>query len=406
MPQRSRFTLLTLRGIPIGVDWSWFFVLFLIIWLLSGYYRDILGSTQDSIEPYLLAVASAFGFFASILLHELGHAIVGQRNQIGISSITLWMFGGIATLDSEPKSAGAEFRIAAAGPAVTLAITAVCFAVGAAIDGGSFLDGATLDESAKITTSVAVLAWLANINFFILLFNLLPAFPLDGGRIVRSIAWRVTGDRDRATIFSARLGQGFAYAFVGLGILIVLTGNIVGGAWLALIGWMLGGSARASANQSKLNTKLGGLRVSDVMDSDPVTIPSGTTVDRALDEYFLRYRWPWFPVVDPARAFRRPAQPRHRRRRARADPGEPDRLGDPRPGRFGRSDGEVRRPAGLAARQPGAAPARWARRGRRRRQAGRSDHAGAGRSGASRRNSRIVDVTNSAVISTALPTHH
>ncbi len=303
MPQRSRFTLLTVRGIPIGVDWSWFFVLFLIIWLLSGYYRDILGSTQDSVEPYLLAVASAFGFFASILLHELGHAIVGQRNQIGISSITLWMFGGIATLDREPKSAGAEFRIAAAGPAVTLAITAVCFAVGAAIDGGSFLDGATLDESAKITTSVAVLAWLANINFFILLFNLLPAFPLDGGRIVRSIAWRVTGDRDRATIFSARLGQGFAYAFIGLGILIVLTGNIVGGAWLALIGWMLGGSARASANQSKLNTKLSGLRVSDVMDSDPVTIPSGTTVDRALDEYFLRYRWPWFPVVDPGERF-------------------------------------------------------------------------------------------------------
>jgi len=303
MPQRSRFTLLTFRGIPIGVDWSWFFVLFLIIWLLSDYYRGVLDSSQESIEPYVLAVASAFGFFASILLHELGHAVIGQRNGIGISSITLWMFGGIATLDREPKTAGAEFRIAAAGPAVTLLITAACIVAGAAINGGSFWDGATLDDDAEISTVVAVLAWLANINLAILLFNLLPAFPLDGGRIVRAIAWRVTKNRDRATIFSARIGQGFAYAFVALGILIALTGNVIGGVWLAVIGWMLGGSARATAEQTKLNTRLDGLRVADVMDADPVTIPSGTTVERALDEYFFRYRWPWFPVVDEGGRF-------------------------------------------------------------------------------------------------------
>jgi Zn-dependent protease len=303
MPERSRFTLLTVRGIPVGVDWSWFFVLFLIIWLLSGYYRDILGSSQDSIEPYTLAVLSAFGFFASILLHELGHALIALRNRIGISQITLWMFGGIAALDREPESAGAEFRIAAAGPAVTLVITAVCLAVGAAIDGGSFWDGATFDESAEISTSVAVLAWLANINALILLFNLLPAFPLDGGRITRAIAWKVTGNRDRATIFAARLGQGFAYAFMAIGILLALTGNLFSGVWLALIGWMLGGSARATANRSKLNTKLDGLRVADVMDTEPVTIPAATTIDRALDEYFLRYRWPWFPVVDAGQRF-------------------------------------------------------------------------------------------------------
>ena len=105
MPERGRFTLLTIRGIPIGVDWTWFFILFLIIWLLSGFYRDVLGTTQDSIEPYALAVASAFGFFASILLHELGHAVIAVRNKIGISQITLWMFGGVASLDREPDSA-------------------------------------------------------------------------------------------------------------------------------------------------------------------------------------------------------------------------------------------------------------------------------------------------------------
>ena len=303
MPERGRFTLLTIRGIPVGVDWSWFFVLFLIIWLLSGFYRDVLGTTQDSIEPYALAVASAFGFFASILLHELGHAVIAVRNRIGISQITLWMFGGVASLDREPDSAGAEFRIAAAGPAVTLLITAACLGAGAAIDGSTFWDGASFDENATISTGVAVLAWLANINAAILIFNLLPAFPLDGGRIARAIVWKLTGNRERATIFAARLGQGFAYAFIAIGILIALGGSLFAGVWLALIGWMLGGSARATAERSKLNTKLGDLRVADVMDAEPVAIPERATVEQALDEYFLRYRWPWFPVVDAGQRF-------------------------------------------------------------------------------------------------------
>jgi Zn-dependent protease len=303
MPERGRFTLLTIRGIPIGVDWTWFYILFLIIWLLSGFYRDVLGTTQDSIEPYALAVASAFGFFASILLHELGHAVIAVRNKIGISQITLWMFGGVASLDREPDSAGAEFRIAAAGPAVTLLITAACLGAGAAIDGSTFWDGASFDENATISTGVAVLAWLANINAAILIFNLLPAFPLDGGRIARAIVWKLTGNRERATIFAARLGQGFAYAFIAIGILIALGGSLFAGVWLALIGWMLGGSARATAERSKLNTKLGDLRVADVMDAEPVAIPERATVEQALDEYFLRYRWPWFPVVDAGQRF-------------------------------------------------------------------------------------------------------
>ena len=303
MPERGRFTLLTIRGIPIGVDWTWFFILFLIIWLLSGFYRDVLGTTQDSIEPYALAVASAFGFFASILLHELGHAVIAVRNKIGISQITLWMFGGVASLDREPDSAGAEFRIAAAGPAVTLLITAACLGAGAAIDGSTFWDGASFDENAEISTGVAVLAWLANINAAILIFNLLPAFPLDGGRIARALVWKVTGNRERATIFAARLGQGFAYAFIAIGILIALGSSLFAGVWLALIGWMLGGSARATAERSKLNTKLGDLRVADVMDAEPVAIPELATVEQALDEYFLRYRWPWFPVVDAGQRF-------------------------------------------------------------------------------------------------------
>jgi Zn-dependent protease len=303
MARGNKFTLLTVRGIPIGVDWSWFLVLFLVIYLLSGYYRDLLGSPQDSYEPYLLAVLSAAGFFGSILLHELGHAFVAMRNKIGIGQITLWMFGGIATLQRDPDSPGVEFRIAAAGPLVTLVIAVIALAAGAALDGGAFWDGATFDESAKISAGVAVLAWIGNINAAILVFNLLPAFPLDGGRIVRAIAWKVTGDRERGTIFAARLGQGFAFVFIAIGVALLFYGDPVSGIWLALIGWMLGSSARATAAQSELNRRISGLSVADVMDSEPVAIPSDTTVDRALDEYFLRYRWPWFPVVDAAQRF-------------------------------------------------------------------------------------------------------
>lgn len=304
MPTRGNYTLFSVRGIPIGVDWSWFLVLFLIIWLLSGYYRDLLGSSDESVEPYVLAVASALLFFVSILLHELGHALVALRNGIGISHITLWMFGGIAGLERDSRSAGEEFRIAIAGPVVTLGITLLCFATGALLDGEAFWEGTTFDEGATISGPVAVLAWLGNINALILVFNLLPAFPLDGGRVARAAAWKATGDRERATGFAAKLGQGFAVLFVAGGVLLMfLTGAVLAGLWIAVIGWMLGSSARATAARNELNRRLGDVSVADVMDTDPVAIPDDASIETALDEYFLRYQWPWFPVVDAGRRF-------------------------------------------------------------------------------------------------------
>lgn len=304
MPTRGNYTLFSVRGIPIGVDWSWFLVLFLVIWLLSGYYRDLLGSSDEAVEPYVLAVASALLFFVSILLHELGHALVALRNGIGISHITLWMFGGIAGLERDSRSAGEEFRIAIAGPVVTLAIAVLCLGTGALLEGGAFWEGTTFDEGATISGPVAVLAWLGNINALILVFNLLPAFPLDGGRVARAAAWKVTGDRRRATGFAARLGQGFAFLFVAGGVLLMLlTGAFLAGLWIAVIGWMLGSSARATAARNELNRRLGDVSVADVMDTDPVAIPDDASVETALDEYFLRYQWPWFPVVDAGRRF-------------------------------------------------------------------------------------------------------
>jgi Zn-dependent protease len=306
MPARAALTLFHVRGIRIGVDYSWFLVLFLVIIWLSGYYDSLLGESAGGSEPYVLAVVSALAFFASILLHELGHAIVAMRNGIAITDITLWLFGGVARMSRDSDSAGVEFRVAAAGPFVTLLVAAACTAVGVLLAGSErgFLDAMTVDEGADVSGPLAVVAWLASINVLVLIFNLIPAFPLDGGRIARAIAWRLTGDRNRATRFAAGLGQGFAYVFIAVGLLAVLAGEVLTGIWIALIGFLLGSAARGTAARTAVTSRIEGISVADVMDAEPAAIPDDATVERALDEFFLRYRWPWFPVTDAAQRFR------------------------------------------------------------------------------------------------------
>ncbi len=303
---RGRLTLLHIRGIRISVDYSWFVVVFLIIWWLSGSYRAQLGLGRSDAEPYLLAVASAALFFGSILLHELGHAVVANRRGIPITEITLWLFGGVARMSKDSDTPGTEFKIAAAGPAVTLVLVGVSAAIGIAISSpAEFSNAMRVEAGAGTSGLLAMFAWLTWTNALVLVFNLIPAFPLDGGRIARAIAWQRTGDRNRATRFAANLGRGFSYLLIGLGFLIVLgTGDVFAGVWLALVGFILGQSARGYALQSEFSSRIEGILVADVMDAEPVAIPEETSVERALDEYFLRYRWPWFPVVDGADHFR------------------------------------------------------------------------------------------------------
>jgi Zn-dependent protease len=272
-------------GIRIGVDPSWFFVLFLIIWSLSGYY-----------DNFGLAVASALLFFASIVLHELGHAVVAMRSGIPIAGIDLWMFGGVAKMERDTTSPGEEFRVAVAGPVVTLVIVGICVGLGTLISNShDALEASRFQGTARGAT--AVLGYLAAINTLVLLFNLIPGFPLDGGRIARAIAWWRTGDRNRATLFAARLGRGFAYLMIGAGVLILIRGDAIGGIWLGVIGVFLSQAARSAEVESAIGTRIDGLTVSDVMDAEPVAMAEDLTLDRAEEE-FLRYGWPWFPVVD------------------------------------------------------------------------------------------------------------
>ncbi|HEX2160989.1 MAG TPA: site-2 protease family protein [Thermoleophilaceae bacterium] len=265
-------------GIRIGVDPSWFFVLFLIIWSLSGYYEDRFpqGSTA-----FALAVVSALLFFLSVLLHELGHAFEARRSGIGISGIDLWMFGGVAKMERDSKSAGEEFRVAAAGPLVTLLIAAACWLAAAAIAGSHEATHAVGFDASGDDETLAVLGYLGFVNLALLLFNLIPGFPLDGGRIARAIAWKATGSRNRATRFAGTLGRGFAYLMIGAGILFALTGAIVSGIWLGIIGVFLNQAARGAIAQTELTSRIEGVSVADVMDAEPVAIPAGLTVDRA-----------------------------------------------------------------------------------------------------------------------------
>jgi Zn-dependent protease len=243
--RRGSIPLARVFGIRIGVDPSWFFILFLYIWLLSSGYKDTFGPGEDN-KAFALAVVSSFLFFFAVVLHELGHAIVARRNGIAITSISLWMFGGMADLRSDPRTPGAEFRIAAAGPAVTFLVIIAAVAAGFAIFGSSeFRDALELQAKSNPAGGAVVLGWFANVNAFVLIVNLLPALPLDGGRILRALVWWRSGDRARATRAAARMGRGFALILAGLGFYVIVRGSLVG-LWFVAIAWFINAAARGA----------------------------------------------------------------------------------------------------------------------------------------------------------------
>jgi Zn-dependent protease len=286
-------------GIRVGVDPSWFLALFLFIWWLTDYYQSALPGSDDG-AAFALATVSALLFFLSILLHELGHAVVAIRNGISIAGIDLWLFGGIAKMSQDTQSPGVEFRVAVAGPVVTLLIAIVCTGLGIIAAGGAsdYWNAVAFDAEGTAGGFVAMMSYLASINVILLVFNLIPAFPLDGGRIARAIAWKVTGDRTRATNFAATLGRGFSYVLIGVGIFMALQFDFLSGIWLVFIGLFLGQAARSATYQTAVLSRIEGVRVKDVMDAEPVAIPGDMAIADALHEYFLRYRYDWFPVVD------------------------------------------------------------------------------------------------------------
>ena len=303
MPRRSTsIKLMDLFGVRIGVDASWFVILFLLIFLLSGPFRQTLHSS-DALA-YLTTVVSVLLLFVSLIVHELGHAVVARRQGIAVKRIDLFLFGGLTHLSRDAATPGEDFKIAIAGPLATLAVIVVCLAVDVAIVGSHRLTHAiVLDSDIRITPVLLSLSWLLPMNVLLLMFNLVPAFPLDGGRIARSAVWRATGDKRRGTQAAAKLGQGFAVLLAGVGIWLLLSYGSFSGLWLVALALLLGQSARGAMLQSALTERIEGVRVADIMDTHPVAIPASTAVGRALEEYFQRYGWAWFPIVDDGGRF-------------------------------------------------------------------------------------------------------
>ena len=293
----SSFQLGRILGIRIGVNASWFLILFLFIFWLSASFGDILGDTTTG---YLVALGAAVLFFGSIVLHELGHALVARRAGIEVSGIDLFFFGGVMKMSRDTDTPGKEFFVAVAGPLVTLAIVLAGTAAGVAIAGWTdFYEAARLGGNGPSDAALLLVSFLVTMNAFLLVFNLVPAFPLDGGRIARAAIWKTTGDRTKATRLSGLVGQAFAALLMGFGFFLAINGNGVDGIWLIVLGFLLWQSARGAVLQSAVTSRLDGVTVADIMDADPVTVPADLPVQRAYEEYFLRYQgWPWFAVVE------------------------------------------------------------------------------------------------------------
>lgn len=260
-------------NIPIGLDYSWFLVFALITWSLATSYFPYQFTNWPAAEYWIVGAVTAVMFFISVLLHELGHSVVALRYKIQVRSITMFIFGGVAQIASEPPSAAAEFWIALAGPVVSFALAALF----------TILQWVTTGFEPLL----ALAKYLAYINGTLALFNLIPGFPLDGGRVFRAVVWAITHSFQRATTLAATVGRVVAFGFILVGVWQMFTGNLAGGLWIAFIGWFLESAAHAQLSQQYLHNLLTGHTVAQVMSRSYAIIPGNLTLQQLADEHIL-----------------------------------------------------------------------------------------------------------------------
>ncbi len=285
---RASISLGRIAGIKVGVNASVFLIIAILVGgLATGQLPAAFPG--HSVAAYVIAaIIAAVLFMASLLAHELAHSVVARRNGIEVESIVLWLLGGVAQLRGEPKTPGADFRIAIVGPLTSLAL-AVVFGLGAA--------GVAQLGTAGLT--FGVLAYLAATNAMLAIFNLIPAAPLDGGRVLRAALWRWRGNRQRAAVSAARAGRFVGFALIALGVLQVVTGSGLNGIWLALIGWFVVSAATAEEQQARLGAQLGGVTVGQVMTPGPTVLDGNLTVAEFVAQLALTHPFSTYPIVDP-----------------------------------------------------------------------------------------------------------
>ncbi len=284
---------MTSKGVPIGriagikvtADWSVLVIGALLAWGVEGAAVPTVAKATPEWLAWTVGAIAAILLIASLTAHELGHALLARRRGIEVEGIRLWLFGGVAQMSGDWMTGRTEMLVAAIGPAITFALAAVFVGITWVL---AFVGAPAL--------VVVVPEWLALVNILILLFNLIPAFPLDGGRILRGFLWMRRKDRMSATVAAARAGRVFAVVLAGIGVLDFFFLDPVGGVWLMLIGWFLDSTARGEAHGEQARHALEGVRVGDVMSKDPVIVPSWITVELLVDQYVMGHQFTSFPT--------------------------------------------------------------------------------------------------------------
>ena len=274
-----------LFGIDIGANWSLVFVFALITWTLANQVLPVDVPGQPALAYWVAGAVGAVAFYACLLAHELAHALVATRNGVKVAGITLWLFGGVSQLDGEPKNAGAEALIAVVGPLTSLAVALITFVL------------ALLPFPALIGD---LLAWLALVNVALALFNLVPAFPLDGGRLLGAFFWWRQGTRQRGVHSAVRIGRVFAYLMIAFGVFELFTGSVLNGIWIAFVGWFLLSAGSSEEAGTAIRGLLRSVPVSAAMTSPVVTVPDWVTVDQFIESVAPQHRFTTYPVHDPS----------------------------------------------------------------------------------------------------------
>jgi Zn-dependent protease/CBS domain-containing protein len=274
-------------GIELRVDWSVTVVFALLTWGLATTSFPALAEGYKPAEYWAAAGVTTLVFMVSLLAHETSHSLVARRRGIRVRDITLWLFGGVATLEGEARTPRADFAIAIAGPAASIAIGIIAGGIGGAL---------ALAQASAL--AIAAVLWLGAINIVLALFNLVPAAPLDGGRVLRAWLWHRSGDHDDAAIKAARAGHTFGWILVGLGVIEFMAGGDIGGLWFILLGWFLTNASRAEEMQVIVIHELRDVRVGDIMTPAPITAPASMSVAEILEHFVLTHRCSAFPLVE------------------------------------------------------------------------------------------------------------
>lgn len=282
------FRLGRVAGIPVGINWSVLLIAWLLSWSLASHRFPTSYPGYGTGAYWAAGVIAAVVFLASLLAHELGHAFVARRHGVRVEGITLWLFGNVARLGGEAATPGAELRIAAVGPGVSVGLAGLFGATALALD--------AFGASALVVGSAV---WLATINGILAVFNMVPAAPLDGGRVLRAYLWRRSGNRLQATVAAANAGRFFGFVLIGLGVVEFAAGAGLGGLWFVFLGWFLLNAAKAEQAQALMRDALAGVRVRDVMTPDPTIAADHFSVGEFLEAYVMRYRWSAFPLSGP-----------------------------------------------------------------------------------------------------------